>query len=129
MVITGGVRRGVLLGVGLWWRSPTHARPVLAKVRPSPHSQRNEPWVLTQRPLLHTPGKTSHSLMSAGHSRRLLQTGWLRPTGAVSGGYLPSQTSPFMRAKPREQLVSEETGQTASFSQCVGAVAMPQGCT
>lgn len=29
--------------------------------------------------------------------------------GAVSDVYLPSQTSPFIRAKPREQLVSEET--------------------
>lgn len=93
-------------------RSPTHVRPVLAKVRPSPHSQRKEPWVLTQRPLLHTPGKTSHSSMSAGHSRRLLHTRSFRLAGAVSGVCLPSQTSPFMRAKPREQLVSEETGQT-----------------
>lgn len=93
-------RRGLLV--------PTHVRPVLSKVRPSAHSQRNEPWVLTQWPLVHTPGKTSHSLMSAGHST-LLQAGWFGVTGVVSGRYSPSQTSPFIRAKPREQLVSEET--------------------
>lgn len=45
---------------------PTHVRPVLSKVRPSAHSQRNEPWVLTHRPFVQTPGKTSHSLMSTG---------------------------------------------------------------
>lgn len=44
---------------------PTQVRPELSKVRPSAHSQRNEPWVFTQRPFLHTPGNTSHSLMSA----------------------------------------------------------------
>lgn len=43
---------------------PTHVRPVLSSVRPSAHSQRNEPWVFTQRPFVHTPGNTSHSLMS-----------------------------------------------------------------
>lgn len=45
---------------------PTHVRPVLSKVRPSAHSQRNEPWVFTHRPFVHTPGNTSHSLMSTG---------------------------------------------------------------
>lgn len=30
-------------------------------------------------------------------------------TGAVSDVFLPSQTSPFIRANPREQVVSEET--------------------
>lgn len=45
---------------------PTQVRPVLSRVRPSVHSQRNEPWVLTQRPFVHTPGNTSHSLMSTG---------------------------------------------------------------
>lgn len=71
------VRRAVRLDAGPSALLPTHVRPVLSRLRPSAHSQRNEPWVLTQRPLVQTPGKTSHSLMSAGHSRGggLLQTG------------------------------------------------------
>lgn len=62
-------------------RISTHVRPELSKVKPSAHSQRNEPWVFIQRPFEHTPGKTSHSLMS-------------------------SHTRPFIRANPREQAVS-----------------------
>lgn len=43
------------------------------------------------------------------NSTRLLQTGSFRITEAVGDIYSPSQMSPFIRAKPREQLVSEET--------------------
>lgn len=57
---------------------PTHVRPVLSKVRPSAHSQRKEPWVFTQRPFVHTPGNTSHSLMSIGSGTitRTIITRW-----------------------------------------------------
>lgn len=96
---------------------PTQVRPELSKVRPSAHSQRNEPWVFTQRPFLHTPGNTSHSLMSAfGESKQYFEA-ILRHTlqevmipGQFSVRhqmFSPSQTRPFMRASPREQAVSE----------------------
>ena len=88
---------------------PTHVRPVLSRVRPSAHSQRKEPWVFVQRPLVHTPGKTSHSLMSAGHRHAASSDGFGFALAAVSDIDLPSQTSPFIRAKPREQLVSGDT--------------------
>ena len=48
------------------WESswPRQRVPVLSMEYPGGHSQRYEPSVLTQRPLLHTPGTTTHSSMS-----------------------------------------------------------------
>lgn len=48
---------------------PKHTRPVPSSVSPSGHSQWNEPLLLTHRPLVQTPGKTSHSFTSVGETR------------------------------------------------------------
>lgn len=64
--------------------------------------------MFAQRPLVHTPGNTSHSLMSRREHRGFSTMGPFWVTGAASDVFLPSQTSPFIRANPREQVVSEE---------------------
>lgn len=81
---------------------PTQVRPVLSKVRPSTHSQRKEPCVLTQRPLVHTPGNTSHSLMSVGES-----TGAFLPRGRFTSQELLATCFYLRRRAPSYEQTPE----------------------